>query len=68
MITFNNAEAENSQLKLTNLSGQLVYTETLNHFSGKYTKTLDVSSFAKGIYNLQLISTKGVTTKKVVIK
>lgn len=67
-LAFTNLSAENTQVKLTNLNGQLIFSEGLNNFSGTYSKTIDVSSFAKGIYNLQLITTNGVTNKKVVIK
>lgn len=67
-LSFINHEPENTQIKLFNLNGQLVFAESLNHFSGKFSKTIDVSAFAKGIYNLQLISTNSIANKKVVIK
>lgn len=67
-LSFINHEPENTQIKLFNLNGQLVFAESLNHFSGKFSKTIDVSAFSKGIYNLQLISTNSITNKKVVIK
>ncbi len=68
MLSFISNENENVQLKLVNLSGQVVFSDNLNHFAGKYSKTLDVSAFAKGIYNLQLVTSTSVTNKKVVIK
>lgn len=67
-ISFRNAVAENSTLNMFNLNGQVVFTENLYQFVGNYTKTIDVSQFPKGIYNLQLISSGGLLNKKVVIE
>jgi hypothetical protein len=67
-ISFSNLVNENTQLKLMNLNGQIVYSESVNLSSSKVSRTIDVSSFAKGIYNLQLISSTGIVTKKVVIQ
>ncbi len=67
-LSFSNTSADNSTVKLMNLNGQLVYSESLNQFSGKFSKTIDISSFAKGVYHLQLISSTGITTKKLVIQ
>ena len=43
-----------------NTSGQLV-KET-------YEKTINVSGFAKGIYNIQVLTNHGKATKKVIVK
>jgi len=36
--------------------------------AGIYKKTIDVGNFASGIYTLQLITEKGITNKKVIVK
>lgn len=43
-----------------NTSGQLIKETT--------EKTINVSSFAKGIYNLQILTNKGKATKKIIVK
>lgn len=68
VLSFNSRESENASIQLIGVSGQVVFTESLNQFAGKYAKTLDVSTFAKGIYTLKLTTTNSVTNKKVVIK
>ena len=68
IISFVNYTSENAALNLRNMNGQVVYTEKISQPAGNYSKTLDVSSFAKGIYNLQLISKSGIINKKVVIE
>ena len=67
-ISFMNNKTENSSLKMFNLNGQVVFSENLYQFVGSYAKTIDVSEFPKGIYNLQLISSGGLINKKVVIE
>ncbi len=67
-ISFPSAFAENNQIKLFSTSGQLVYSETVSNFDGKFKRNLEVKDFAKGIYFMQLISSNGVTTKKLVIE
>lgn len=66
-ITLNGTKSETAELKLINVQGQLVYNEFVQ-CNGRYTKNLDVTTFAKGIYTLQMISSSGVINKKVVIE
>jgi hypothetical protein len=49
--------------KLININGQVVYTENV---ANKTNSSIDMNSFAKGIYTLQIISENGVETKKVI--
>ena len=67
-IYFVNKIADNTQLKLYSSNGQLVFSENMNQFAGSYHKDLDVSTYAKGIYFMQMITNKNVVTKKVVIE
>jgi predicted RNase H-like HicB family nuclease len=67
-ITFNMAEVNNVEVKLMNSAGQLVFNQTLNHFSGNYAKQLNISSFAAGNYMLQIVSDNGVANRKIIVK
>ena len=49
--------------KLININGQVVYTENV---ANKINATINMNAFAKGIYTLQIVSDKGVETKKVI--
>ena len=64
-VSFVNATPGSLYLKLMNINGECVYTEKLNQsVVGKLEKTIDVTRFAKGIYNLQMITNSGVANKK----
>jgi len=51
-----------------NVLGQAVYTATLNNFKGFYKKRIDLKQNGTGIYNLQLITDKGIINKKIIIE
>jgi len=61
-------QPENLEIKLFNVIGQIIYEEHLDKFFGVYKKTINLSKNAKGVYNLQLISTQGIISKKIVIE
>lgn len=60
-------ESNTLNVKLMNVEGQLIYTENVEHFSGKYSSKINIGEQAKGIYFLQITSDNKVTTKKVVL-
>lgn len=51
--------------KLFNLQGQLIYEDFLY---GNNTKEIDVNTFSKGIYMMQVISDLEISTNKIMIK
>ena len=57
-----------TQVKMYNMNGQLVLNENVNVTSNTFVKTIDVSSFAAGVYTLTLSSEAGVSTQKVAVK
>lgn len=65
-ISFNSTEAKNVTVKLVSLNGQEIFTQELPQFVGEYSKTVNLSTQAQGVYFLQIVSDKNVTTKKVV--
>ncbi|MBW8051254.1 MAG: T9SS type A sorting domain-containing protein, partial [Cytophagales bacterium] len=60
-------QAENLELKIVNNLGQVLFREELKQFKGIYEKQLDLNKYPAGIYNLQLISKKGVINKQIII-
>lgn len=50
-------QVANSELQITNLSGQLVQQSTINHSQS----TIDISSLSKGIYIIKISDSKGQT-------
>ena len=55
-------------LKILNVIGQAVYTETLLSVQGSYQKHLDLNEFAKGVYTFELITNKGIINRKIIIE
>ena len=59
-------EAEDIHIKIINTFGQEIYYEKLSQFKGTYNKQIDLSTYSKGIYNLQLLNSKGIRNKKII--
>lgn len=53
---------ENQIVKITDLNGNAVYTQTING-----TTTINTNNLAAGIYNLSIIGNKSVVNKKLII-
>ena len=79
IVTFKITEEQHINLKVFNIKGELIYDENLypvrsslsngvNEFKGSYYKQIDLSSYAKGIYNLQLTTKKGIISKKIILE
>jgi len=65
LVTLNYTNAQS--VKIINELGDLVYTTNLT-YSVIGTKTIDMSSFARGMYHVLLVNDKGTIAKKVILK
>jgi hypothetical protein len=61
-------QTQSFDIKLISATGQVVYNEKTQDFTGQYLNRIDISSFAKGIYFLNMQSETGTVNKKVVVK
>ena len=61
-------ENEEISINLYNVSGQIIYSDKLSKTAGEFTHKVDVSSIAKGLYNVQIIRNNNVTNKTVIIR
>jgi hypothetical protein len=61
-----NTSIGDAQIKMFDISGRLVYDENLN--GNTITKDVDVSNFAKGAYQLQIVGNRGIFNKKVIVE
>ena len=66
-MVLNATENTNYTIVLTNVLGQVVYTETLENFSGNYTKHFDVNSNGKGVYLMSVRSANHQVVRKIVV-
>ncbi|MBC8486067.1 MAG: C10 family peptidase [Bacteroidetes bacterium] len=67
-ISFSLDESQSFDIKLLSVTGEVVYVESTNEFSGNYVNTIDLSEIAKGVYFLNLTNNKGTVNRKVIIK
>ncbi len=66
-ISVNASENNLSELQLLDMSGRLVYTETMDIVKGPNQKRVDVSTLSKGVYLLNIISSSDVSRIKIII-
>jgi hypothetical protein len=67
-IQFATENIETLKIQLISISGQTVYNESLNNFSGSYNKSIETNSFAKGVYLLRIIGEKQAIHEKIIIE
>ena len=59
---------ETFSISIVSVTGQIIYKEELTNVSGDFNEQIDVSGFNKGIYFLQLLNSKGIITKKIILE
>jgi hypothetical protein len=62
------ADAKNTQLKLTDITGRVIYTELLNLHAGSTSLPINVAKLASGTYFLQLSNSQSSSVKKFVVQ
>lgn len=53
-------------IKLYHFTGQLIHTEKIGNYTGNYVLQMDLTNYTKGIYNIQIATDTGITTRKIV--
>ncbi|MCX6234419.1 MAG: T9SS type A sorting domain-containing protein [Bacteroidetes bacterium] len=66
-LSFSSAINSNTSINIIDSNGKVVYSEELGQFSGKYNKEIDISSFDKGAYFLQITQGEKTCTKKIIV-
>ena len=66
-LNLNLERSQSVNLELFNENGQNIYSEKMN-YSANSTNTLNLSSFAKGVYYLKIISDNNIFNKKIIIQ
>ena len=67
-LTISNLEGKKVEISVLNVLGSVVYRETVSELNDRYTKTLDLSKFANGLYYVKLESEKASQMSKLVIR
>ena len=67
-VSFTSEDVQNLEVRIINVIGEVVYTENLIEFVGKYTKQVDLAAYAKGVYFLEITTDNGVINKKLILQ
>ena len=64
-IELNLLKTENVKMNLINTSGQIMKSLELKQVRGAYKTSINLASYANGMYYLQIVTNEGVLNKKI---
>jgi hypothetical protein len=67
-VTFTSEDVQDLRVRILNVIGEELINEELQQFIGEYTKKIDLSNNAKGIYFLEIQTNEGVINKKLILQ
>ena len=67
-MAFTSEEVQDLDVRVINIVGEAVYTEELQQFVGEYTKSIDLATYTKGVYFLEITTDNGVVNKKLILQ
>lgn len=67
-VSLANVEARKVELRIMNVIGNEIFHETLTDNGGVFKKTVDLNSYAKGLYYVKLEADGFSTVRRVVVK
>ena len=67
-VSFTSVNKQDLEVRIMNVIGEELVNVTLSEFIGEYTKQIDLSNNAKGIYFLEITTNTGVVNKKLILQ
>jgi len=67
-VAFTSEDIQDLDVRIINIVGEVVYTESLQQFIGEYTKSIDLATYTKGVYFLEITTNNGVINKKLILQ
>lgn len=67
-LNFKLAEQGTTEVKISNMIGQVVFEEKMNNFEGEYNRNIGLKENGSGTYILQIIQGKRVISKKIIVE
>ena len=67
-MTFTSDDVQDLEVRVLSIVGEVVYTENLEQFVGEYTKAIDLATYTKGVYFLEITTNNGVVNKKLILQ
>ncbi len=66
-LSFNARNEENYNIEISNILGQIIYSEKLNGLSGAFTRQIDMKDHGSGIYFVSFKTPQSEVVKKVIV-
>ncbi|MDX5348726.1 MAG: T9SS type A sorting domain-containing protein [Hymenobacteraceae bacterium] len=60
--------SQKAELRIMNVIGNVVYKEALSEYDDLFTKTFDLTGYAKGLYYIKIEAENFTDIKKVIVK
>ena len=67
-INFVSEEVQDILVKIVNSQGEQVYIDNKSSFIGEYTKAIELKSYAKGIYILQIVTDDSLLNERIIVQ
>ena len=67
-VSFTSEEVQDLKVRVLNIVGEEIIGEELQKFVGEYTKQIDLDTYSKGIYFLEIETTSGIINKKLILQ
>jgi len=67
-ISFTSEDKQDLKVRILNVIGEELINENLEQFIGEYTKQINLSDNAKGIYFLEIETNDGIINKKLILQ
>ena len=67
-VSFTSEKAQTINVKVVNVIGEVMYSESLEEFQGTYEQGIDLIGKAKGVYFLEITTDIGGINKKVILQ
>ena len=67
-VSFTSEEAQTINVKVVNVIGEVMYSESLEEFKGSYEQGIDLTGKAKGVYFLEITTNTGGINKKIALQ
>jgi hypothetical protein len=67
-VTFTSENIQDLKIRILNLIGEELISDNLEQFIGEYTKQIDLTNNAKGIYFLEIETEDGMINKKLILQ
>lgn len=67
-ISFSNDDPQDIKCSIVDVTGKEIYQEMIHHNGGEFTKTVNISDFAQGIYFINLYTKTGKAGGKLIVQ